>query len=63
MAVQSPCVDICKLDGTTGFCIGCFRTRDEIRGWKNMTDDERLQIIGEQAGRVAQLVAQPAAST
>lgn len=63
MAVQSPCVDICKLDGTTGFCIGCLRTRDEIRGWKNMTDDERLQIIGEQAGRVALLAAQPTAST
>ncbi|MGF6770827.1 putative Fe-S protein YdhL (DUF1289 family) [Paraburkholderia sp. GAS199] len=51
MTVQSPCIDICKLDGTTGLCIGCLRTRDEIREWKNAADERRLEIIGEAAAR------------
>jgi predicted Fe-S protein YdhL (DUF1289 family) len=44
-AVPSPCIDICKIDGESGLCNGCLRTRDEIRGWKNMTDDLRLLLI------------------
>lgn len=34
-------------------CIGCLRTRDEIRGWKNMTDDLRLDMIEELSRRKA----------
>lgn len=26
-------------------CIGCFRTRDEIAGWSNFTDEKRKNII------------------
>ncbi|OUL70852.1 DUF1289 domain-containing protein [Paraburkholderia hospita] len=34
---QFPCVDVCRLDSKYGLCVGCcFRTRDVIRGWKNM---------------------------
>ncbi len=32
MAVKSPCAEICRFDGKTGLCIGCLRTREEIRG-------------------------------
>lgn len=32
-AVASPCVGVCKIDPTTGFCIGCARTGDEIARW------------------------------
>ncbi|HZZ13141.1 MAG TPA: DUF1289 domain-containing protein [Paraburkholderia sp.] len=55
MAVPSPCVDICKLDGKTGFCLGCVRTRDEIRGWKTMEDDARQRIVDDAPRRVALL--------
>jgi uncharacterized protein len=55
MPVQSPCIDICKLDATTGLCMGCLRTRDEIRGWKTMTDDERIVVIERAAQRVGQV--------
>jgi len=54
MAVQSPCIDVCKLDSTTGFCIGCLRTRDEIREWKHMDDDRRLQVIDQASRRAAE---------
>ncbi|NMM00580.1 DUF1289 domain-containing protein [Paraburkholderia sp. RP-4-7] len=55
MTVPSPCIDICKIDGNTGLCIGCLRTRDEIRGWKNMPDDLRVQLIDELSLRKAKL--------
>ena len=53
--VPSPCIDVCKIDGDTGLCIGCLRTRDEIRGWKNMPDDLRLAMIEELSHRKANL--------
>ncbi|MFP6560793.1 DUF1289 domain-containing protein [Paraburkholderia sp. B3] len=55
MAVKSPCVDVCAFDGKTGLCIGCFRTRDEIQGWKKMTDHRRHQILNEKTRRQAKL--------
>lgn len=55
MTIQSPCIDICKLDGKTGFCLGCLRTRDEIRAWKTMSDDARLAVIHERPGREVRL--------
>lgn len=44
MNVSSPCVKICELDGR-GLCIGCFRTREEIAGWLEMTEPERDTVI------------------
>lgn len=55
MAIESPCIDICKIDGKTGFCIGCLRTRDEIREWKNMTDHRRHQVINDASRRKAKV--------
>ncbi|WP_408305250.1 MULTISPECIES: DUF1289 domain-containing protein [Paraburkholderia] len=55
VTVPSPCIDICKIDGNTGLCTGCLRTRDEIRGWKNMPDDLRLQMIDELSLRRVEL--------
>ncbi|WP_128598539.1 DUF1289 domain-containing protein [Paraburkholderia kirstenboschensis] len=26
MAVNSPCIDVCRIDGKSGPCVGCFRT-------------------------------------
>ena len=48
-------VDVCRIDGKSGLCVGCFRTRDEIRGRKNMTDHRRHQVINDRSRREAQL--------
>jgi len=45
MAVQSPCIDDCKFDRKSDMCVGCFRTNEEIRQWKKMTDHKRHQIL------------------
>jgi predicted Fe-S protein YdhL (DUF1289 family) len=44
MSIESPCVDICKFDDETGFCIGCMRTRDECKSWKKLKDKHRRKI-------------------
>lgn len=31
----SPCVGICEMDETTGYCRGCARTGEEIAGWRD----------------------------
>lgn len=55
MAVESPCIGICKFDDKTGFCIGCMRTKDECKQWKKMKDKHRVRIIDEQPQRKAKL--------
>ncbi len=55
MAVKSPCVELCAFDGKTGLCTGCFRTREEARAWKGMTDHRRHQIINDRSRRQAKV--------
>ena len=39
------CVNVCKMDGVGGFCLGCFRTIEEITVWSRAFDEQRLQIL------------------
>ncbi|MCW3482015.1 DUF1289 domain-containing protein [Neisseriaceae bacterium JH1-16] len=55
MAVKSPCIDLCKFDGKTSLCVGCFRTRDECREWKKMTDHRRHQVLQDRTRRERKL--------
>ncbi|TCG05559.1 hypothetical protein BZM27_32925 [Paraburkholderia steynii] len=54
-AVNSPCVDVCRIDSKSGLCVGCFRTRDKIRGGKNMSDHRRHQAINDRSSPEAKL--------
>lgn len=38
--VPSPCIDVCRFKGDT--CVGCGRTRKEIREWHRMKRKEQL---------------------
>lgn len=51
--METPCVDICKIDEQTGLCLGCGRTIAEIAGWASMTSTERRRIMAELAARKA----------
>ena len=44
MSVDSPCIQVCKLNDT-GVCIGCFRTIDEIAAWPGMNDSQKRRVI------------------
>jgi hypothetical protein len=43
--VASPCVSICTLDATGGYCTGCYRTLDEIGHWARYSPDEKRAVI------------------
>lgn len=43
--VESPCVNICKLNSTGEYCLGCNRTLDEIRNWSKMTVEQKLAVL------------------
>ena len=52
--IDTPCIQICTLDETTGRCLGCGRTRFEIARWTAMTSAERLAIMAELPQRLQQ---------
>lgn len=39
---KNPCVSICKLKDD--ICIGCGRSRDEMKAWKGMKNKERKAV-------------------
>ncbi len=42
--ITSPCVNVCRMDGPTGWCEGCLRTLDEIAAWSSLDEPTRRQI-------------------
>jgi predicted Fe-S protein YdhL (DUF1289 family) len=42
--VPSPCVSVCRMDDKVEYCVGCFRTLDEIAAWGRMADEEKKVI-------------------
>ena len=54
--IASPCIGVCRIDDTTGFCVGCARSRDELARWAEGGDiwrqsvwaalPDRLQALG-----------------
>ena len=49
----SPCISVCKMDVTDGFCIGCYRTRDEIASWSNMDESDQINLLNNLSERRA----------
>lgn len=46
--MKTPCRAACKNNG--GMCSGCFRTMDEIIGWKGLSEDERVSVMDNLTG-------------
>ena len=42
--VPSPCRGLCQTD-TRGYCVGCFRSREERFGWMTFTDTQKRNIL------------------
>jgi len=42
--VPSPCISVCRMSAATGWCEGCFRTRDEIAAWSRADDNSKRGI-------------------
>ncbi len=42
--VPSPCIDVCRMDATSGLCEGCLRTIDEIAAWSRLSDGDKRAV-------------------
>lgn len=43
--VNSPCIKRCEFDKENQICTGCFRTLEELRKWRTMTDPEKAAAL------------------
>jgi len=59
--VPSPCVGICALDPSSGWCRGCFRTAAEIGAWLQMDAPARRALLARLAEREAVFARRPSA--
>lgn len=44
------------MNETTGFCLGCYRTIEEIREWWSMPAEQRAQVLDMLEQRQAETV-------
>lgn len=50
--IESPCVNICRMDNENRYCIGCWRSIDEIKRWTTMSDEERTAVMAQLEARM-----------
>jgi predicted Fe-S protein YdhL (DUF1289 family) len=43
--VDSPCVDVCRMDARSRLCEGCGRTLNEIAAWSRLDAARRREIL------------------
>jgi hypothetical protein len=63
MSIQSPCILICSIDLTSGYCFGCGRTRDEIAQWMSYTPETRSAVMAELPARLETVERKPRRET
>ena len=55
--MASPCIDICKYDEATNWCLGCGMTRKDKKHWKK-EKERRPEIREALPGRLLSLAAE-----
>lgn len=43
-ALPSPCSNVCKMDPSGRYCLGCARSLDEIAGWGQASEERKRSI-------------------
>lgn len=51
LEIESPCVGVCTMDEATGYCLGCYRTIEEIQGWWDLDNPAKKSVIEETTKR------------
>jgi hypothetical protein len=54
--IQSPCIGVCSIDEASGYCYGCYRTIEEIKGWWDMGQSEQKTLLSALDARQNQIV-------
>lgn len=52
---KNPCIKICQFDAD--ICVGCGRSKREIKAWKKLDKAERLSLLAEADVRLLALQA------
>ncbi|WP_434561726.1 DUF1289 domain-containing protein [Pseudomonas sp. Z5-35] len=52
-AIKDPCISLCKFDDD--ICIGCGRSKREIKAWKKLDKEDRRVVLAEAALRLIKL--------
>jgi predicted Fe-S protein YdhL (DUF1289 family) len=52
-AIESPCIDVCRIDSHSSLCAGCGRSLDEIAQWRSLSESERRRVMDELPARLA----------
>ncbi len=45
--IPSPCRAICQLDDEDKFCVGCYRTSEEIAHWEAFDNEKKKAVVAE----------------
>ena len=51
--ITSPCIAVCKMDDASGYCIGCWRTIDEIIDWQMLTQAQKADVLDQLPERIS----------
>ena len=54
-STKDPCMGVCKF--TDDICLGCGRTKREIKAWKKLDKDAKRTVLAESALRLLALEA------
>jgi predicted Fe-S protein YdhL (DUF1289 family) len=54
--IESPCVKVCAIDATTGWCLGCGRSMREIAAWTTLPLDQQRAIVSQLDVRKASIL-------
>jgi uncharacterized protein len=52
--IPSPCIGVCSMDDSTGYCLGCYRTMDEIQQWWDLDNTQKQAVVDSASAREAQ---------
>jgi predicted Fe-S protein YdhL (DUF1289 family) len=44
LSIENPCINVCQSD-KRGYCLGCFRSRDERFNWNKLTPPEKRKVL------------------
>ena len=50
-----PCIMVCAMERTSGWCVGCGRTGAEIAAWPRLSDEERQRLMALMPARLEAL--------
>lgn len=49
--VKSPCTNVCRMHGATGWCEGCARSIAEIASWSGLDDEGKRAVLAQLPAR------------